>query len=87
MLMRLVQAFRRREGTHAPRPLVRPRGAAPVDAPANLSRRHLARAAGGEWRATCGVATRAPSSLDGGLDRTAVLVWRDGSRAIQPMGR
>jgi hypothetical protein len=51
------------------------------------SRRHLARAAGSEWRAHCTSAPRGTASLDGGLDRTAVLVWRDGARTVQPMGR
>lgn len=86
MLMRLVQAFRRRADGAPPRADEAP-AAAVRDDPAGASRRHLARAAGAEWRSHCAVAARSPSGIDGGLDRTAVLVWRDGARAVQPMGR
>lgn len=65
----------------------RSQGGSPAAAVAAGSRRHLARAAGSEWRAHCTSAPRGTASLDGGLDRTAVLVWRDGARTVQPMGR
>jgi hypothetical protein len=82
MLMRLIEAFRRSAAT--PRPTAPPRAAAAgVDAG---SRRRLVRAASPEWRAHC-AAVPAARSLDGGLDRTAVRVWRDGARTVQAMGR
>lgn len=65
----------------------RPQGGGLVAEAAPGSRRHLARAAGSEWRAHCTSVPRTAASLDGGLDRTAVLVWRDGARTVQPMGR
>jgi hypothetical protein len=62
-------------------------GWGPATEAAPGSRRHLARAAGTEWRAHCTSLPRAAASLDGGLDRTAVRVWRDGARTVQSMGR
>jgi hypothetical protein len=62
----------------------RPAPAVTVESPVG-SRRHLARAAGSEWRTHCAVAAQALPTLDGGLDRTVVPVWSDRRRAALPM--